>query len=169
MDDQVIEYLSNRIRASYKAITKNMAPNDEDDCVQEVLLQYHKNGRGQTVDQAVIDYLRKTTGRKDNPDYEMRLNLKSGVELSEDIIFDEMKPDAIDLSLVHGRSREVISLSCEGYSQKEIGEKLGVTESRVSQLLEDAIAEYQVMSLVPKNLREWVFSNAFKRRNASFR
>ena len=59
MDEQVTLLLSQRIRNSYRAITKRMAPNDEDDCVQECILRYWQNGKGQTVEQAVIDYLRQ--------------------------------------------------------------------------------------------------------------
>lgn len=170
MDEQVIVYLTDRIRASYRHITKNMAPNDEDDCVQECLASYFEKGRGQTIDQAVIDYLRGESGRKGSASYEDRRSLKTVREFDENRSYDQsMDATAVDLSLIQGRAREVFKFYVEGYTESEIGENLGISESRVSQILREGIAQYQVMSMVPKKLRGWVLENAFKRRNASFR
>ncbi len=170
MDNHRIEYLSTRIRASYRAITKRMAPNDEDDCVQECILRYWQNGKGQTIEQAVIDYLRREKGDKRTASFEERKSLNSAAEFKENEYY-ETPQDAttLDLNLLHGRNRLIIEKYIQGYTEIEIGQMVRVSESRVSQIIKDSISIYQVMSLVPKNLRGWVIQNAFKSGNTSFR
>lgn len=161
MDFSVLE---ERVRNSYRYITKNMAPDNEDDCVQEVLLSYWQNGKGQTVDQAVIDFLRKYgAGRKGSKGYDSKLMMLNASELSESLSADCDETFDFDICKgLDGRVSEIAKLYGEGYTLKEIGEKFGISESRCSQIFRDFTEKMQIISILPRSTRRWVIGNVFK-------
>lgn len=130
------EYLEERIRNSYRFLTKRKMPDLEDDCVQECLLSYWKNGKGQTVDQAVIDFLRANIhGRKGTVNYETRKNIYFAGEIPESATTSLEEKETLDFSYITGRVRVILDLHKDGYLQKEIGQMLGITESRVNGII----------------------------------
>ena len=154
--------LEERIRNSYRYITKRMNPDLEDDCVQECLLAFHLNGKGQTVDQAVIDFLRKYGGggRKGQPGYEAKLNLHRTVEIPNSLSYESETQERLDTSLIDGRLKEIVDLYIEGYSQKEIGYYYGISESRVCQYLTNFTNKMQFITRLPKEVKEWAAYHA---------
>lgn len=154
--------MENRVRNSYRYITKNMNPDLEDDCVQECLLSFHLKGKGQTVDQAVIDFLRTLTGRKDSANYETRMSLLSTREIPDTLSYEERYEMPLDLTQeLRGRLKTIVEMYSMGYTFKEIGKELGITESRVSQMFNDYIAKMQFMVFLPKEVRKWAVSHVF--------
>lgn len=165
-DDGVVnemdfELLEERIRNSYRYITKRKNPDSEDDCVQECLLAFWQNGKGQTVDQAVIDFLRKFgSGRKGKPGYEARLSLQNAIEIPESLSVS-INPN-IEINLtdeLDGRLKFICQKYSEGYTFREISQSLGITESRVSQLFKDFSEKMQIILLLPKEVRRWAVRN----------
>lgn len=161
MDFSILE---ERVRNSYRYITKNTSPDNEDDCVQEVLLSYWQNGKGQTINQAVIDFLRKyIAGRKGSKGYEFRLNMLKACELPEELSVDSKWGFEFDICEgLEGRMKEIASMYGEGYALKEIGEKLGITEARCSQIFKDFREKMQIISILPRSTRKWVIGHVFK-------
>lgn len=133
-------------RAKYAA-TKYGFSEHSDDFAQDVLLKYAEGrGRHQTVDQAVIDAIRERFGRPGLPGYSKRYALATAYPI------DEMREDAIGtpargsegngidfdrlVRRLSPRDREVIELRFrDGYTELEIGEQLGFSESRASQII----------------------------------
>lgn len=149
--------LEERIRNSYRYLTKRQRPDEEDDCAQECLLNFHLNGSGQTVDQAVIDYLRKYVGgRKGLPGYEQRLNLKNAVEIPDTLAVEASDLDKLDTTFLSDRLLEIVERYIAGYDMREIGLGLGITESRVSQLLAGYTEKAPFISLLPRSIRKSV-------------
>lgn len=156
------ELLEKRIRNSYRYITKNKQPDSEDDCVQECLLSYHLNGKGQTVDHAVIDFLRRESGRKDSVNYETRMSLLNFSEIPEEVSHENHIYIPMDLTVdLKGRLKIIVEKYSEGYTFKEIGKELGITESRVSQIFTDYTSKMQIMIFLPKEVRKWAVSHVF--------
>lgn len=157
-----LSVLEERIRNSYRYITKRMKPNEEDDCVQECLLRFHLNGFGQTVDQAVIDYLRKyVAGRKGSPGYEQKLNLHNALEIPEHLVVETEDTERIDVTYLPQKLRWIVESYIQGYEMKEIGASLGVSESRVSQMIKEYTERAPFISLLPRNIRKAVASYVF--------
>lgn len=154
------ESLEERIRNSYRYITKRKNPDTEDDCVQECLLSFWKNGKGQTVDQAVVDFLRTQSGRKGDVNYEVRLNLQNAVEIPESLSSNQNFNIEIDITEgLDGRLKYICEKYSEGYTFREIAVSLGVTESRISQLFKDFSEKMQILLLCPKEVRRWAVAN----------
>lgn len=156
--------LEERVRNSYRYITKNMAPNNEDDCVQEVLLSFWLNGKGQTVEQAVIDFLRKYgAGRKGSKGYDSKLMMINASEIPESLTVESDQHFEFDIcECLHGRVSEIAKLYGEGYTLKEIGEKFGISESRCSQIFKDFTEKMQIISILSRSTRKWVIGHVFK-------
>jgi DNA-directed RNA polymerase specialized sigma24 family protein len=155
------ELMGERIRNSYRYITKRKNPDMEDDCVQECLLKFWQNGKGQTVDQAVIDFLRTQSGRKGEPGYEAKLSLQNAVELPDSLSYESKAVEINVTDDLDGRMKYICDLYCEGYTFREISVYLGVTESRVSQMFKDFSEKMQIILLLPKETRKWVMHHAF--------
>lgn len=134
-------------RARYAAGKFGFAEHSED-FAQDVLLKFSEGrGRHQTIDQAVIDAIRTRFGRPGLPGHAQRHALESAVPID----FEDGEPtiraavrgpqgDGIDFErLLRGldaRTREIFELRFgEGWTQLEIGQRLGITESRVNQIL----------------------------------
>lgn len=157
-----IELLSERIRNSYRYITKNKRPDFEDDCVQECLLSFHLKGKGQTVDQAVIDYLRTESGRKDSTNYETRMSLLNYSEIPEAMSYQDPIHIPMDITAgLKGRLKKIVEKYSEGYTFKEIGKELGITESRACQIFTEYTAKMQFIVGLQKEVRKWAVSNVF--------
>jgi hypothetical protein len=128
-------------RARYVA-KKRGYPELADDFAQELALHWLSgHGKHQTVDQFFIDYLRTLYGRSgvcsDRSKYSERRNY---VDLTEarDIAAPsrDLEPKREYSHLFSGRESVIYELYfVEERSGEAIGEYLGVTESRVSQLL----------------------------------
>ena len=145
-DEKDFKEATERIKASYKNLTGQTQ--GADDCAQEVIEQYLSGKSAkQTVDQAVIDYLRRDSGRKGETSYTLRQNLRQGQSIDEPVFknlsvgsVSQSLEDRLEVSRIIGMShhweRAVMHLTfVEGYGQAEIGHFFGVSESRVSQWL----------------------------------
>jgi DNA-binding NarL/FixJ family response regulator len=155
-------HLEQRVRNSYRYITKNKNPDFEDDCVQECLLSFHLKGKGQTVDQAVIDFLRTMGGRKDSVNYETRMSLLNYKEIPESANYDDHHHIPLVLTVnLKGRLKVIVEMYGEGYTFKEIGQQLTLTESRVSQLFTNYTTKMQFIVGLPKEVRNWAVGHVF--------
>ena len=101
-----------------------------------------------TVDQAYIDIMRLTSGRKGLAQYDEKNTLNSlvsekqmdAIQLipghSSDLNVDELIDlQAILQKIKHPQSKKVFLLKIEGWTNSEIGNRLGVGEARISQIL----------------------------------
>jgi RNA polymerase sigma factor (sigma-70 family) len=117
----------------------------------------------QTLDQFVVDYLRKSSGDKRSRSYSERQNLINADSFEPDRHEREHRDDScgdmdtrIDFRRMLGAIRVPVyryifsSFYAGGLTMKEIAEDLGVTESRVSQLLSKA--EYEVAKYISQGL-----------------
>ncbi len=124
-----------------------------DDGAQHIALKYLENPDSkQTIDQAVIDYLRKTFGRPDRPG--PRLN--EGNEVKYGCMDDhaqtpahELEPDRLleRLNRTHLKPQERASLVLFfrwGFSCREIGQLFGTTEAGASQYITAALLKLGV-------------------------
>ncbi len=140
-DEETCKKISKRIEKSYVKITGRQV--GADDCAQEVI-EYYLSGKGQkqTIDQAVIDYLRRDSGRKGQRGYSDRIAPKK--QLCENLVAGDSglnMEHRLAVKQIIGLSRHweraVMSLKfLEGYGQAEIGDFFGVSESRVCQWVE---------------------------------
>lgn len=126
-----------------------------EDFTQEMFLAFAEGRHGATVDQLFIDYLRKTFGRSGTSGGEQRKLIAARTfSLDEPVGDHPDSPLGHDLvgdprgdlelgreygrivGLLAGRDRELVELYySEGWTLKEIAEKYGVTESRMSHKL----------------------------------
>jgi len=116
-----------------------------DDFAQEVALnRLSGRGRHQTIDQAFIDYLRSQYGRTGArgsgsgsgrvPKHINHVNIDKIRDLAEPT--RDLAPPREFAHLFRGREAELYrAYFVEERANKSIGEELGITESRVSQLL----------------------------------
>jgi len=133
-----------RIKLAYRRLCGRTQGGE--DCAQEIITKW-LDGQGvhQTIDQAVIDYLRRGSGRKGNASYTLRQNLNNACDIESNASFDfgggsaglsvEDRFDVIQfIEFFRGWERAVMYLTfVEGYGQSQIGHFFGVTEARVSQ------------------------------------
>lgn len=110
-----------------------------------------------TVDQAYIDILRLRSGRKGKgPGYDAKIRLHSLTTEKQmdhlNLIVDDtsnLSPDelldlkAILLKIKHPQTKKVFHYKLLGLNNKEIGKKLGVGESRISQIIKVEIQRLQ--------------------------
>jgi RNA polymerase sigma factor (sigma-70 family) len=115
---------------------------EAEDIAQQVLLDFTESGRtGKTVRQAVIDVIRRTTGRKGTGQYDARHNLNKAAvfdaERHERLIQPQYTLEFQDLlKSITGVERAVICLKFQwGFTSREIAECFGVTEERICQRL----------------------------------
>lgn len=142
-----VEKLQARIRRVFNRLSGGLG--DADECAQEILLgMLEGRHQHQTVDQAVIDYLRSQFGRKGEPSYIGRQNLARAhhVEPGE---LDRLLPvdsrrgvdDGVDFKRML-RGLESIDKACFklfygwGLSEVEISDLFDVSASRISQRIE---------------------------------
>lgn len=114
-----------------------------EDCTQELAYKWVSRGgrKGQTVDQFVIDYLRKISGRKGTKFYELRKNLNRPCPIEVNGYERSNVGHGSD-TFKHGASIEVDLLDDINSVEKhfllekgiDITEELGVSEARVSQI-----------------------------------
>jgi len=133
-----IKNLRQRIIKSYIRITGNGM--DAEDTAQSVLLAWHKNNwkRGQTIDQAVIDCLRKQSGRKGSINYNQRgLLLQSeSIEGRRDLGYELEDRECYNrfANLFRGSQRTMFLLREKwGLNEIEIADLFGVSSSRICQ------------------------------------
>jgi RNA polymerase sigma factor (sigma-70 family) len=144
-----VKDLRRRIKVSYFLKTGRLS--DWEDCAQSVICSFLENQSGkQTIDHAVIDYLRERSGKKTHKGYEARIALENSLAQNGGESLNRIK-DANFIEFIHsklsyeklmaeleGRNRAVLKLYFEwGLTFKEIGDVFGISESRVSQLLAD--------------------------------
>lgn len=102
----------------------------------------------QTLDQFAIDYLRKRSGRKGSRGYLERQELQRAASIEQTVLGNQLGIDSrrdvdarLDLervrdSLKEPRDKLIFQLyHIEGFTMKEIGEELDLSEARVDQLL----------------------------------
>lgn len=117
-----------------------------EDIAQDVLLHFSSGkGRHQTIDQAVLDAIRRDFGRPGTPNFDQRQCFNSPERLDDpdcsitdrhlEIESGELRGDFERLTQgLKGIERACIILKFKwGFTQKEISDCFGVTESRISQ------------------------------------
>lgn len=133
--------LKQRVAIALKKFNGNS--DEQEDATQDILCAWLSRGfkRGQTVDQAVIDYLRKQSGRKGTSGYQQRLNLHnaSSTEGLRDLgIEPRVGGDCNDIAkLLRGRDRRLFMSLAEGETLLEIANRIGLSESRVCQMVKE--------------------------------
>lgn len=142
-DENDAKKIRARIIQSY---TRMVGSNGAEDCAQEIFARMLE-GRHQhsTIEQAVIDYLRQTRGRKGIRGHAQRkafFNPSSFEQENHDgtvaVNVGRSLESRVDSELVarrlRGKERAVWLLIFEyGFTLKEVGSLFGVTESRISQ------------------------------------
>lgn len=139
-----VEKLQKRIRRAYDIRARGLG--DAEDCAQEILYgMLEGKHQHQTIDQAVIDYLRAKFGDKRLGSYTQRqnLNFADSVGPGDD---ERLLPVDFGRSLVDGVDFKRIFRSCLqvdqaafklyygwGLNEAEIGDLFGFSESRASQ------------------------------------
>lgn len=130
-----------------------------------------------------VDYLREGSGRKGSNSYSERQELKRATSLNA--VIGDSKTERIELLYVGGggndfeireklkrltafipnknkRLKKIIGMKLEGFTDKEIGEKLSVTESRISQILYSFLnpmknkADILELDSLNKGVKEWI-------------
>jgi hypothetical protein len=116
---------------------------DAEDLAHDVILN-HIEGKGkkQLVDFAVIDMIRKRSGNPRVHSRAQRVALNETVEYDEDKLPDTREPKPMTFEhTLEDLSRDqricVFLYFVWGLDMKEIGECIGVTESRIVQILRD--------------------------------
>lgn len=166
-------------KEDYDRITKNISrvlrrfriSDDASDFAQEyvcgVLEGKHRH---QTIDQFVIDVLRKRSGRKGSSGYDARQNLSNATTLDTYEDSDRrIYSDDLDARIHRDRNRKFIKsrmfeLYTEGFSMKEIGEQYGLSEVRVSQKLKVVAERIEKIEFIDhlrvnKVVADWVKGN----------
>jgi len=142
-----VEKVSRRIRASFKKFSKRT--DGADDCAQEILKRMLEGrNQHQTIDQAVIDYLRTDSGRKGLPGYNARKKLQyahslepTSLERLLDLDHGRKSPYRLDFEECRGWignqiDRAIFDLFYRwGLNEVEIGNLFGFAGSRASQRL----------------------------------
>jgi RNA polymerase sigma factor (sigma-70 family) len=144
IDRQTAEKILRRAKTSAR---KRGFGEHADDLAQEVLLSFVEGrGRHQTIDQAVIDAIRRTFGDSRSDHHQLRracdwkgltprvleIHGKSESDRGCEIGFERI------VSLLGGPDRAIIKLRYQwGFREREIGDLFGLTESRISQRLKD--------------------------------
>lgn len=130
-----------------------------DDLVHDVYLSI---GEKQTIEQACLDALRKRFGRTGTQRYYDNQNTTSITDITHEPSFtehlyhtgisqeDRIDCSRIETSLVGNRRIAWILYFNYGFHLKEIGHVIGLTESRISQILQDQ--ETKVQSRISKEL-----------------
>lgn len=150
MDEAEYHRLRLKISRRFVTISKDKRPESIEDAVQWILSEWWRRGdgetfkRGQTVDQAVVEYLRAHVGgRKGKPGYEERIALENAIpveKVSPYLEAPKSKGNGDFRALIRERraiERAALILYYEwGMSEAEIGNIFGVSESRVSQRLQ---------------------------------
>lgn len=118
-------------------------PDEAEDITQEVMLMWAERGfrTGQTLEQAIIDCLRKQSGRKGSDSYTARTELKNAASIDDVFEYTGLAgPDMAERESLGSYVRYlkpveqfVLTMMVDGYNQKSIADELGVTESRVCQ------------------------------------
>lgn len=136
------------------------------DIAQEVMIKFLVKGKGQTIDQAIIDVLRRMYGnmrlkslkakqRFNNP---RDLNLLHD-ELPSKILSEETFNSQIDferiLNLFDGKDRAMLCLKYYwGLTDDEVGHCFGVNGSRVSQCMKDIHKHIKAVIVTKKTKRQ---------------
>lgn len=166
-------------KEDYERLTKNISrvlrrfgiSDDPSDFAQEyvcgVLEGKHRH---QTIEQFVIDVLRKRCGRKGGIGYVERSNLASPGSIEDlQISARGVSSDDLDARIHSDRNRRFVKsrmfeLYAEGYSMKEISELYRVTESRVYQELKcvkERLEKIEVIDSlgISKEIADWAKGN----------
>ncbi len=136
------------------------------------------------MDWVFIDYLRKSHGRPGTPGGDARLTGKSrtisldaagessnadsslgheyiGVSGVDPIDHIQRKEFQEIIGHFDGRTRDMIELYLENKNLREIGECLGLTDSRVSQLMRQLFEKIELIKIIKAKNLAWVIKNVF--------
>ena len=137
MDQATVIKLADRI--TWRGKTLGVKENDLEDLQQDILTRYVEKGSGQTVDQAIIDWLRKNYGRKGDASFDAKRQFTNPIQLSEiKRSFELPEWDRADLyrQLANmgaspiAKSLFVLNKVC-GYSEDEITYFTGTSKTRL--------------------------------------
>lgn len=144
MDEDTIRRLEKRI----KMLLKQRGYHEHvQDASQEILCRYIEKGKGQTVDQAITDYLRRTFGDTRSKHYQLMRDIKWGDKRVDALaagamprIYQQNNDEFEHLleKIKKSEDRAIIVLSFMwGLTNHEIGYCFGVTESRICQRVKE--------------------------------
>lgn len=140
MDESEYHKLRQRVKTALIKFTGSAI--EYEDATQDIALKWHESGyrKGQTIDQAVIDYLRKSSGRKGTGSYEQRRLLANAysIEESRDMGYElgverSAGGDSGDIRIDFIKSLNEVEKLFYLKNLKIIGQELGFTESRMCQ------------------------------------
>lgn len=138
-----------RKRAVLSAARMGFTEQSEDFAHDAILEWLEGGGQHQTVDQAVIDAVRRAYGRPGLPGHELRRNLEQRTK-SMDALAD-LPSHSVSRDSVHDFERLIQPLGSVdraivclnyvwGFKEIEIAALFGITESRISQRLSQAVS-----------------------------
>lgn len=141
MSPEVINKLKERI--TWRGKTLGVKENDLEDLQQDILIRYVEKGSGQTVDQAIIDWLRKNYGRKGDSSFDAKRRFANPAQLSE--IKRSIEPPEWDRADLYrqlanlgaspiAKSLYVLNKVC-GYSEDEITYFTSTSKTRLRERL----------------------------------
>lgn len=139
------------LRKKIRHRTKKFNFNEEEleDCTQELLKNWIEGrGQKQTLDQFIIDYLRKSNGRKGTRKRAYGLSSESysdeicahqiSIYGNNELSVDNRRLINEIIATTHHWKRAILILNTQyGYEQAEIGYFFGVSESRVCQWIKE--------------------------------
>lgn len=167
MNDQ--EIIKFQKRARFVANKKGY-PQLADDFAQEIIINWLEgHGQHQTVDQYFIDYLRQQYGRTGRPGGDARSRLD---RTAEDITKirnlavepEEQRSDRRFNHLFRGIQHTIYTLRfLEEMNLKEIGEILGVTESRISQRVSEIEKVIQDQMILEQGIERMEWDDNFSK------
>ena len=90
----------------------------------------------EAIRNGIIDSIRAVRGRAKSGGKKQPVSLEAPEETvaAHDTLEDHAWLEALDL---HGREKRIVKLLAQGLNQRELGERLGVTESRANQLVKE--------------------------------
>jgi len=142
-----IEYVLRKFNLSIEAT----------DLTQEYFLRkLEGKSRSQSIENFVIDYLRKYSGRKGTASYDTRKSLLFGDTEQIENIRTELSSTNCDHEYTDHNSKfrryvkneRIIHLLDMGYSKKEISIELNISSSRVSQLVKKIKFRYEIFNFL---------------------
>lgn len=148
-DDEAAKF---RRRAIFSAARNGFSEQSED-LAHDVLVNWLEgHGQHQTVDQSVIDAIRRACGRPGTPGFECRRNVErpvDGLDALASRASPQIHPDSDAdferlIEPLESIQRAIVCLRFQwGFSEIEIGRAFGVSQSRISQRLSAALSRIE--------------------------
>lgn len=142
-NEEDLQELRKKIKASFRATTGQLE--GWEDCAQEIIFKWTKKDSKQTIEQAVIDYLRTYSGDKRDKSYESRAKLRAATSKSLAVISDDSNSSIENKILVkqiyqesdHWERAIMILFYELGFTLEEIGYLFDRTETMIAKNIKE--------------------------------